>query len=79
MDTIKAIKKKEISVEVLHRNGKVTIASSNGFIIEVISNDLGATLGAVFAANLLYEHDRQWKWEDKFDVKMEVITYKDNG
>ena len=79
MNTIKETKKREISVEILHRDGKVTIAASNGIVVEVLSNDLGATLGAVFAANMLYEHNRQQKWEDKFNVKMEVITYKDNG
>lgn len=79
MKTIKETKKREISVEILHRDGKVTIAASNGIVIEVVSNDLGVALGAVFASNILYEHDRQAKWEDKFDVKMEVITYKDNG
>lgn len=64
-----------ISVELLHRDGEVTLAASNGIIVTVRSNDIEVALGAIFASIMAAFHDSWQDREEKFDIKMEVTTY----
>lgn len=79
MSTSRKTEKKTIRVEIKHRNGEVTIAANNGIVVNVKSNDLGTVLGAVFAANMLYEHNRQEALFGMFDITMEINQYDYNG
>ena len=59
----------------MHRDGEVTLAANNGIIVTVRSNAVEVALGVVFAANMANFHDKWWKRESKFDIKMEIKTY----
>lgn len=69
----------KITVEIVHRDGLVTIAANNGVVVSVQSNDLLVALGAVFAANMASIHALWWKRVRKFDIKMEVKPYVCHG
>lgn len=75
MSTNSKTKVRSISVELMHRDGEVTLAASNGIIVTVQSNNIEVALGAVFAANMAAFHDHWKDREGKFDIKMEVTTY----
>lgn len=79
MSTKRETKKQTIRIEIKHRVGGVTLAASNGIVIDVQSNNVGVALGTVLASNLLYEYSRWELWEDMFDVTMEINTYRKNG
>lgn len=66
---------KTLSVQILERNGEVTIAANNGIVVTVRSNDVNVALGAVFAANMAYFHERWWKAYSNFNIKMEVKAF----
>lgn len=64
-----------ISVELMHRDGEVTLAASNGIVVTVKSNAIEVALGVIFAANMANFYERWQDREGKFDIKMEVTTY----
>lgn len=66
---------KAISVELMHRNGNVTLAASNGINVEVRSNNVEVALGAILAANMATFHDYLHDIIEQFDIKMEITTY----
>lgn len=68
-----------ITVEIVHRDGEVTLAANNGIVVTVQSNDLLVALGTVFAANMASFHDFWWKRASKFDITMKVKPYDYNG
>lgn len=79
MSTKQRIKEKAISVELMAREDKVTLASSNGVVISVQSNDVKVALGTIIAANMAACYDFWQYTELKFDVKLEVSIYSNNG
>ena len=79
MCTKQRIKEKAISVELMHRDGKVTLASSNGVVISVESNDVEVALGTILAANMAACYDLWHYTELKFDIKLEVNIYSNIG
>lgn len=64
-----------ISVELMYRDGEVTIAANNGIVITVRGNDVDVALGAVFAANMASFHNHWRDRAEKFDLKMEITAY----
>ena len=75
MSTNAKTKVSSISVELMHRDGEVTLAASNGIVVTVRSNNIEVALGAIFAANMAAFHDSWQDREENFDIKMEVTTY----
>lgn len=75
MSTNSKTKVSSLSVELVHTDGEVTLAASNGTVITVQSNDLMAALGTVFAVNMAAFHDY---WRNRvacFEIKMEITTH----
>lgn len=75
MEQNQKTKVKAISVELMHRNGEVTLTASNGMIVEVRANNVEVALGAILAANMAAFHDYLQKNIEQFDIKMKITTY----
>lgn len=79
MSTKRETKKQTFRIKIKHRVGGVTLAASNGVVIDVQGNNLGVAIATVLASNMLWEHNRWELWDDMFDVTLEVNTYRKNG
>lgn len=75
MSTNSKTKVTSISVELMHRDGEVTLAASNGIVVTVKTNAIEVALGVILAANMANFYERWQDHERTFDIKMEVTTY----